>query len=332
MILLDENRLEFRFPEVHEDAWISIEFQRTLRIPDDGKAYPLPPGLGRFPLRHLDDYAARLPEAWNRRGGVIMPMLQAEAMWISFSGRYPFALKIAAGKVCAVTGAGWTDRLNADPQDYLVAPKQPWLDGYCVGKGSIRQFVAMPLGEGYTAEEQITGEARHGGLQILACPLKADRYERLARDRRRSERVMFCVPPASGMGLAPGGRMKQDIYEDDFGLEAWDRHHRARCFVTIANSAQWLRITGEKPPGAPITARQYVKAGLPWFDYYGGDARALRGSGVLAALKSVAGMAARKHGAPLTDNEPLEVGPPVLLWRSGMRQVREPAADPRSAR
>ncbi len=28
----------------------------------------------------------------------------------------------------------------------------------------IRQFVAMPLGEGYTAEEQLTGEAQHGGL------------------------------------------------------------------------------------------------------------------------------------------------------------------------
>ena len=38
-------KLTFRFPEVHEDAGCSIVFQRTLRIPDDEKEYPLPPGL-----------------------------------------------------------------------------------------------------------------------------------------------------------------------------------------------------------------------------------------------------------------------------------------------
>ncbi len=32
-----------------------IGFQRTLRIPDNGKTHPLPPGLGKFPLRHVDD-------------------------------------------------------------------------------------------------------------------------------------------------------------------------------------------------------------------------------------------------------------------------------------
>ena len=151
----------------------SIEFQRTLRIPDDGKDYPLPPGLGRFPLRHVDDHAARLPEAWRRRGGVMTPMHQAEALWINFHSRYPFAVKVATGKVCAITGDVWVNHLNRGPQDYLVLPDQPWLDGYCVEKGIIRQFVAMPLGEGYTVEEQLTGAARHGGLQIVAYPMKA---------------------------------------------------------------------------------------------------------------------------------------------------------------
>jgi hypothetical protein len=28
----------------------AVAFQRTLRIPDDGHGYPLPPGLGRFPI------------------------------------------------------------------------------------------------------------------------------------------------------------------------------------------------------------------------------------------------------------------------------------------
>ena len=44
------------------------------------------------------------------------------------------------------------------------------------------------------------------------------------------------------MGLAPGGRMKQEIYDDPYGLDAWDQRHYSRCFVTIANSIAWARI------------------------------------------------------------------------------------------
>ena len=126
MIALEHDRLVFRFPEVHDDAICPIEFQRTLRIPDDGKNYPLPPGFGPFPLRHLDDYAARTPEDWRRRGGVIAPMFQAEALWIRFSAdRYPHAVKVATGKICAVTGNSWSNRLNSDPRDYVALPEQP---------------------------------------------------------------------------------------------------------------------------------------------------------------------------------------------------------------
>ena len=53
-----------------EFATVSVEFQRTLRIPDDGKVYPLPAGVGRFPLRHVDDYEKSVPESWLKRGGV----------------------------------------------------------------------------------------------------------------------------------------------------------------------------------------------------------------------------------------------------------------------
>jgi hypothetical protein len=60
MIELRNDVLAFSFPEVHEDARVEIELQRTLRIPDDERSYPLPPGLGRFPLRHVDDFAARV--------------------------------------------------------------------------------------------------------------------------------------------------------------------------------------------------------------------------------------------------------------------------------
>ena len=46
---------------------LKIEFQRTLRIPDDGKIYPLPAGFGRFPLRHVDDHKETVPESWIER-------------------------------------------------------------------------------------------------------------------------------------------------------------------------------------------------------------------------------------------------------------------------
>ncbi len=42
----------------------------------------------------------------------------------------------------------------------------------------------MPLGDGYTAEEQLTGKAEHGGVQIVVYPMKAAVYERYKREAR----------------------------------------------------------------------------------------------------------------------------------------------------
>ena len=319
MIILEENRLEFRLDEVHADARCTIEFQRTLRIPDDGRDYPLPPGLGAFPLRHLDDYAPRLQESWRPRGGVIAPMHQGEALWINFSSDYPFAVKVATGKICALTGDAWVEGLNRDPQDYAVLPDQPWLDGYCVEKGIIRQFVAMPLGEGYTVEEQLTGAAVHGGLQLLAYPMKAERYEALLA--KKVEVLYSAEPTEASMGLAPGGRMKQDIYDDPHALDAWDQRHGSRCFVSLLNTAQWMAVTGERPPTEPPTAQAYAEHGLPWFDYYGGDLQAVAGSKILRGLTSVALNAEATGQVPLPDNGAIGVRPVVVLGKP--RPVRE---------
>ena len=137
-------------------------------------------------------------------------MHQAEAMWIGFRSGfgypldYPFAVKVSTGKVCALTGDAWVNHLNRDPQDDVVVPEQPWLDGYCVEKGIVRQFVAMPLGDGYTVEEQLTGAATYGGLQIVAYPMKRERYESLVSEQAREPRVYCSMSPSSSMGLAPG--------------------------------------------------------------------------------------------------------------------------------
>lgn len=307
MIELINNALVFRFPEVHSEATCTIDFQRTLRIPDDNREYPLPPGLGRFPVEHVDDFADRLPEAWRQHGGVMIPMYQSEAMWINFSGDYPCAVKVAAGKVNAVSGKAWTNGLADNPQDYVVIPDQPWLDGFNVSEGHIRQFVAMPLGEGYTAEEQITGEAQHGGLQIIVYPMKPEAYEQY-RSRKRMIVEDLCYYSLSmdmDMGLAPGGLMRQKIYEDEYGIDSWDQEYGSRCFVHIANSAVYEAIVARRPPHEPPTAEKYTAAGLPWFDYYA-ETKALEGSSILGELTSLAAKVIEKTGKTLHDNAPVE--------------------------
>ncbi len=345
MIELKRNQLVFSFPEVHPRARLTVEFQRTLRIPDDGKDYDLPPGLGRFPLRHVDDFAAAVPPHWVEHGGVLLPMYQSEALWINFDGRYleehgteyPFAIKIAAGKINAVTGKPWSEGLDQRPQDYLVVPAQPWLDGYCVDKGVIRQFVAMPLGAGYTAEEQLTGEAEHGGMQIAVYPMKREAFERyfpretfvhegrglsLGKRYRASAGVRgFAVRE---MGLAAGGRMQQEIYKDSFRLDDWDLEHTSRCFVHIANSLVWRAITGQRPPTVPPTAKQYTKAGLPWFSYYDETATPLDGSPRLQAVKSVAALGKEMGQVPLPENESCHPSAVVKVPRGKKKgEVRE---------
>jgi hypothetical protein len=335
MIELKQDNLVFSFPEVNEEAVLEIEFQRTLRIPDDGKRHALPPGLGSFPLRHVDDFAEKVPERWIEHGGVMLPMYQSEALWLNFcgfmSGAYPFAVKIATGKINAVTGKAWKDGLNRRPQDYVVVPDQPWLDGYCVKKGEIRQFVAMPLGAGYSAEEQITGDAEYGGIQIIAYPMKAEAYE-LLRESYKSVHYFAqdaLMAPAAAeasidMGLAPGGRMRQKIYDDPHDFDVWDLEQASRCFVHIANSLVWRAITGQAPPTVPPTSKEYTDAGLPWFDLYDEHISALEGGEDLAGCKSVKELGEEKGDVPLPENESVDPQN-VNKLRHGLRkdQVRE---------
>lgn len=327
MIELKSDTLEFSFPEVHPEAVARVEFQRTLRIPDDGEDYPLPPGLGRFPLRHVDDFAERVPQRWLEHGGVMLPMYQSEAMWLNFTADYPFAVKIATGKINAVTGESWSDGLHRHPQDYVAIPEQPWLDGYCVEKGLIRQFVAMPIGSGYSVEEQLTGTEEHGGVQIVMYPIKPAVYERMKE--RREEQVIeapadYSVAP--DMGLAAGGRMRQEIYDDPHDFSDWDLRHRSRCFVHLTNALVWRAITGDAPPSTPPTAEEYNRAGLPWFEYYGADRRTLEGATKFKNLKSVVEIGEEKGESPIPENESVTPKQVVELREElGEDQVREGA-------
>jgi hypothetical protein len=315
---------------------LCVSFLRTLRIPDDGKTYPLPPGLGRFPVRRIDDYADKVPLEWRERGGVFLPMYQREAMWISFSGQYwkPRAVKVAIGKVCAITGERWRESLSSDPQSYVVTPPQPWLDGIAIKRGVIRQFVAMPLGLGYTVEGEVTGEESVGGLQLKVFEPKPGRFpdEPPPSPYRTGAFAFSGMPPApacgavmrsrgGAMGLAAGGRMKQSIYPDPHGIDTWDATRTSRVFVHIVNSAMWREITGEEAPPSPITARDYAAHRLPWFELYDEQLGALSGTGTLAGVRSVKEMDGAKSTLPLQDDDPVGVGPVRKLWTAAARAL-----------
>ena len=155
--------------------------------------------------------------------------------------------------------------------------------------------------------------------------MKAERYRSLRHPMPDGE-VELMASAAPDMGLAPGGRMRQEIYEDPYGLDAWDQRHPSRCFVSIVNTAQWLATTGETPPGRPFTAKQYTDYGLPWFDYYDGDADALEGSARFRSMAGVAQLGRASGKDPLPENASADTGHVVRLGKSETRQVREGAA------
>jgi len=289
----------------------AVSFQRTLRIPDDGREYPLPPSLGSFPVCRVEDYADRVPASWREQGGVFIPMYQREALWMSFEGAHwrPNAVKVGIGRVNAISGRPWTEALQSRPQDYVVCPDQPWLDGINAGDGFIKQFVAMPLGMGYTVEGQVTGREESGGIQILALDPKPGRFAERApqQDGRYMEMLCMSAAPGAEMGLGAGGRMCQEIYPDEHGIDTWDADRHGRVHVHIANSMAFREITGHEPPPTPVSADQYTRAGLPWFDLYDEGRGDVAPADALRNVRSVRELDAAKGFAAQQDDDPIEL-------------------------
>lgn len=105
-------------------------------------------------------------------------------MWINFESKRPFAIKIYAGGINAVSGEPKTEDLatmlrrkmslseGKSIQDYVVAGSQLWLDGIATMDGKVIQFVATPVGSGYSVEAQIKGNDSTAGLQFEIIPTK----------------------------------------------------------------------------------------------------------------------------------------------------------------
>ncbi|KAI9775346.1 MAG: hypothetical protein M1839_001262 [Geoglossum umbratile] len=193
---------------VHSDtrSTLTISFQRTFRVPDKDRVWKLPQGLGRFPLYPVDQYNRTLPKDIVAKGGLFLPMYrkyfgfywlssthfqtEKEAMYIDFNSDESFAVKIYAGDMNVVSGEPMheplaTQRRRSSPkdknqslQDYVVTPKQPWLDGFATAPGKVRQFVPTPLGSGASIYAQARGRGFNGSIQFEVTPRRCRMFVR----------------------------------------------------------------------------------------------------------------------------------------------------------
>ena len=274
----------------------SIVLHKTLRIPDDGNDYPLPPSLGRLPL------------FGDLEEGFVVPLHRTEALWLGFEAPHwkPHALKVGIGAVDAISGETFAaGGVSAGEQDYVVIPDQPWLDGINAGDGFIRQFVAVPLGEGLTVESQLSAEPEEGGMRLSLFAPRPGRFPDEPPPAPPYEHMVMacCMPASAEMGLGAGGRMRQEIYADDYGIDTWEPEPLVTVRVDLVDALAFEAVTGIRRE-APVDAAAYTSRGFPWFDLIDPTKRDIAAAERLAKVRSVADLEGRR-------DEPL----PIPEWQ-----------------
>lgn len=249
---------------------LAVTFHRTLRVPADGRRYPLPAGLGTLPV-----FAVAGLEAGRRPVGmgvddVLVPLHQQEALWIGIHAAAwrPNVLKVAVGGINAVSGRPETGGLSTQPQDYLVCPPQLWLDGVNTGPETVRQFVASRIGEGKSVESALTGREKVGGLQLTAFePISAAFPDAPAPPPQTDvgARMRSFGRQTQKMGIAAGGEIDQKIYPDQYGLATWDQDSSTTTVVHLVEASDFVALTGGPILESPITEETYRELGIPWF-------------------------------------------------------------------
>ncbi len=110
----------------------------------------------------------------------------------------------------------------------------------------------------------------------------------------------------NGSGL--WGKAAFPVIDDEYGYDVWDKENTSRCFIHIANSLGYRKITGYAPPNEIISAIEYEAAGLPWFDYYGADLQVLDGAQKLANMDSVAAKSIKMGKGEMKKNQCIKPG------------------------
>jgi hypothetical protein len=333
------NELVFTFPE-NGNAKASVSLQKTIRVPNDGKEHPLPPGLGSF------DY-------FLHSGKKVLPVGDDEALWFNFSNSnydLPVAIKILTGGINAITGEkeNETDRCilkNNTPgtqsgQNYMIVPGQPWLDGF-KGKDEdvVRQFISVKLGQGRSVEEKLEN-TQFGGIQIIVIPPsevlveKAKEAARIKEENRlaklkawlakhpgKSEKdfnslgeypyLMKCAFFAeescyeslecASMGIGAGGKIRQEIVGSQYNPSDFDSSKAQYANLDLVESMEFALLTkSEFPPQIP-TFDQWNNAGLPWFSVSNtNNAVKVDSNSRLAALDNAGHLSALNPEQPAT--------------------------------
>jgi hypothetical protein len=269
---------------IHAGERFSFTLQRTVRVPLSETRFPLPPGLGAFPIRPLSMTDFKTPL------GIVYaaPTHEREALWLSFEAAdwKPNAVQVGIGGINAVSGQPWEDFLSDLPQNYIVCPPQPWLDGVNTGTATVRQFVATRHGRGRTVAEQLKSSSVFFGLQVRVFEPLPGVFpdERPLRSGRPSR--AYSMPQ---MGVAAGGEILQRIYPDPHGLHTWDTGSFAEIGILLLSPGQWQELTGEAAPPSPVDAAVYAKLGLPWFELDDDTEEDLPGAERLASVRPIGG-------------------------------------------
>jgi hypothetical protein len=230
-------------------------------------------------------------------------------------------LLIGAGGINALTGEKLGTVLAQD--NYLVAPPQPWLDGWKDKDGTVYQFVATPYqkGKGISVAEQLIGEeSKTGAIGIAVYNVKADAklkshhmpgqvwgdsgfgeltntsYTSCSqtmdwnascaspKKRALASNAVRSSRPVMEMGIGKGGRIIQKIYPDPHGLEVWQEKPTSVFAVYLVDAKTAEEITGEKVT-KPTAQEEYNGN---WFGLQDQELGDVAGSGKFSGLKSAA--------------------------------------------
>ncbi|KAK5171183.1 uncharacterized protein LTR77_004327 [Saxophila tyrrhenica] len=144
---------------------LTISFQRTLRVGESAKDKTLP-GLGTLQVYSTKAHEGRFPKDADGEESYFIAMYQREAMWINFSSKEPFLVRILTDGRNVISGAPADERgkrynlrsKEEKTHDHIVTGEQSWVGGITKAGGKVRQFVARPLNDSYVVNAPVTGE------------------------------------------------------------------------------------------------------------------------------------------------------------------------------
>ena len=128
------------------------------------------------------------------------------------------------------------------------------------------------------------------------------------------------------MGIAPGGFIKQNIQQDTYAADSWDRERTIIFNVQILNSDSFQRVTGMPPPETPISAKTYSDLGLPFFERYE-ETSSIKGDfGDLKSIKTIDKIKAQ-DGDDDVEDEPCYPNPIIVLNPGCERRPFRPVSE-----